>query len=155
VVAAVRPDNVNFPLLLHVFGAMLLLGTLFTVGVAIFAARRRLDEVEAVGLTRFGLWTLVAGVFPSWIVMRIAAQWTEAEENLPEEVEESAWLGIGYMTAEAGGLLILISLILSIVGLRRLRTGRGRGLATTVGVIALLLLAAYLVAVWAMTAKPD
>ena len=153
--AAIRPDEVNVPLLLHVLGAMLLLGTLFTVGVSILAARRRADEVEAVGLTRFGLWTLIAGVFPAWILMRIGAQWTESEENLPEEVEESTWLGIGYITAEAGGLLILISIILSVIGLRQLRSGRGRGLATAVGVIALVLVAAYVVAVWAMTAKPD
>jgi hypothetical protein len=154
VLAAIRPDDVNFPLLLHVLGAMLLVGTLFTVGVAILAARRRPEEVEAAGLTRFGLWTLIAGVFPAWIVMRIGAQWTASEENLSDDLELS-WLEIGYITADVGALLILISIILSVIGLRQLRAGRGRGLATAVGLISLLLLAAYVVAVWAMTAKPD
>lgn len=152
--AAIRPDEVNLPLLLHVLGAMLFLGTLFAVGVSILAARRRADEVEALGLTRFGLWTVIAGVFPSYVLMRIGAQWTESEENLPDDFE-AAWLDIGYVVADLGALLTLISLILSIIGLRLLRTGRGRRLATVVAVIALLVLAAALVAVWAMTAKPD
>ena len=153
--AAIRADSVNFPLLLHVLGAMLLVGTLFTVAVAILAARRRSDESEAAGLLRFGLLTLLVGVLPAYVLMRIGAQWTESESNLPEEVEESAWLGIGYITADLGALLILVSLVLSVLGLRRLRTGGGRGLATAVGAIAVLLVAAYVVAVWAMSAKPD
>jgi hypothetical protein len=154
VLAAIRPDEVNFPLLLHVLGAMLLVGSLVAVGAALLAARRRADEVEAAGLTRFGLWTLISGVFPSYVLMRIGAQWTESEENLPDDFEAS-WLDIGYITADVGALLILISIVLSVIGLRQLRAGRGRGLATAVGAIALLLLAAYVVAVWAMTAKPD
>jgi hypothetical protein len=154
VLAAIRPDEVNFPLLLHVLGAMLLVGALFAVGVAILAARRRSDEAESVGLTRFGLWTLIAGVLPSYVLMRIGAQWTASEENLSDDLELT-WLEIGYITADVGALLILISIILSVIGLRGLRSGRGRGLATAVGAIALLLVAAYVVAVWAMTAKPD
>ena len=154
-VAAIRPDEVNFPLLLHVLGAMLLVAMLFTVGTAVLAGRRRSDPGEAVGLTRFGLWTVVAGVLPAYLLMRIGAQWSEAEEDLSEEVEESAWLGIGYITADIGALLILISIVLSVIGLRRTRAGGGRGVATAVGAIALLLLAAYLVAAWAMSAKPD
>ena len=153
--AAIRPDSVNFPLLLHVLGAMLLLGTLITVAVAILAARRRTDPEDAVGLTRFGLRTVFMGVLPSWVLMRIAGQWTESEENLPKEVEESTWLGIGYITAEAGGLVILISIVLSVLGLRKLRTGGGRGFAQAVGILSVLLVAAYVVAVWAMTTKPD
>jgi hypothetical protein len=154
VVAAIRPDEVNFPLLLHVFGAMLLLGTLFTVATAIVLGWRRTDPVEAVSLTRFGLRTLLMGVLPAYVLMRIGAQWTESEENLPDDFE-AAWLDIGYITADVGALLTLIALGLSGFGLWRLRQGRGRGLAKAVGVIAILLLAAYVVAVWAMTAKPD
>ena len=56
--------------------------------------------------------------------MRIGAQWTEAAEDLPEELEDATWIGIGYITADAGALLILISMILSGIGLRKLRGGR-------------------------------
>ena len=154
--AAIRPDDVDFPLFLHVLGAMLLVGTLLAVSAAILAGWRRADAEEARALTRFGLRSLLLGVFPSYVLMRIGAQWTESAEDLPEAVEESAWLGIGYITADGGATLILTSIVLSALGLRRLRTeGGDPGLARLVGVLATLLLAAYVVAVWAMSAKPE
>ena len=148
--ASIRPDEVNFPLFLHVLGAMLLVGTLFAVALATVLAWRRPDD--AVGLTRFSLLTLLMGVLPAYILMRIGAQWTESKENFPDDFDP-AWLGIGYITADAGALLVLISLILGAVGLRKLRSG-SVGFGRAVGVICILLLAAYIVAVWAMTAKP-
>jgi hypothetical protein len=151
--AAIRADQVNFPLFLHVLGAMLLVGTLLAVATAITLDWRR--PGGAPGFTRLGLRTLLLGVVPAYVLMRIGAQWTEAEENLPEAVEESAWLTIGYITADAGALLILVSVVLSAFGLRQLRSGGGRALARTVGVISIVLLAAYVVAVWAMSVKPD
>ena len=150
-----RPDDVNVPLTLHVLGAGLLVGTLIAVATAILIGWRSTAEGDAVGLTRFGLRTLLLGVFPAYLLMRIGAQWTEAAEDLPEIVEDSAWIGIGYITADAGALLILISMILSGIGLRKLRSGGGLGLGRAVGVISLILIAAYVVAVWAMAAKPE
>jgi hypothetical protein len=154
--AAIRADDVNFPLLLHVLGAMLLVGTLFAVAVGIVLAWRRGDEGEAATLTRYSLLTLLIGVFPSYILMRIGAEWTADREGFNAEgAPEPAWLGIGYITADAGALLILISIILSIVGLVRMRRGGGIGAGRAVGIISLVLLAAYVVAVWAMSGKPD
>lgn len=154
-VAVIRADEVNLPLFLHVLGAMLLVGMLMAVVAAIVVGWRRRDPAESAALTRFGLRTLLFGVVPAYVLMRVGAHWTEAEEDLPEEVEESAWLGIGYVTADLGALLLLISIVLSIVALLRLRTGRGLGLGRAIGIISALLLAAYVVAVWAMTVKPD
>jgi hypothetical protein len=153
VLAAIRPDSVNLPLFLHVLGAMLLVGALSAIAFSTVLGWR-LPE-RAPGLSRFAFKTLLMGVFPSWVLMRVAAQWTESEENLPENFEP-AWLEVGYITAEAGGLLILISIILTVIGQRRSRADatRGVGLARAVGVISIILLAAYIVAVWAMTAKP-
>jgi len=150
-----RPDDVNVPLTLHVLGAGLLVGTLIAVATAILIGWRTTAEGDAVGLTRFGLRTLLLGVFPAYLLMRIGAQWTEAAEDLPEELEDATWLGIGYITADAGALLILISMILSGIGLRKLRSGGGLGLGRAVGVISLILIAAYVVAVWAMAGKPE
>jgi hypothetical protein len=150
---AARPDSADLPLFLHVLGAMLLVGTLLAVACAILIGWRRADPAEAGALTRFGLWTLLAGVFPSYVLMRIGAQWVASEEGL--EDANLAWIDIGYITSDLGGLLTLISIVLSIIGLRRLRTGGGLGLGRAVGVISVLLLAAYVVAVWAMTNKPD
>jgi hypothetical protein len=155
VLAAIRPDSVNFPLFLHVLGAMLLVGTLLAVATAIVLGWRRADALEVQALTRFGLLTLLLGVLPSYILMRVGAQWTESRENLPKPIEDSAWMAIGYITADAGALLVIVSIVLSAIGLRRLKHGGGAGFGRAVGVISLILLAAYVVAVWAMTAKPD
>jgi hypothetical protein len=149
--AAIRPDSVNLPLFLHVLGAMLLVGTLLAVALATVLGWRRPDS--AAGLTRFALRTVLLGVLPAYLLMRIGAQWTEAKEDFPDDFEP-AWLGIGYVTADAGALLVLISIVLAGIGLRRLRTGGGIGLGRAAGIISVLLLAAYVVAVWAMTAKP-
>jgi hypothetical protein len=153
VLAAIRPDSVNLPLFLHVLGAMLLVGALFAVGLAVVLGWRRPEY--APGLTRFALRTLLLGVFPAYVLMRVGAQWTEAEQNYPDDYE-AAWIDIGYITADAGALLILISIVLSVIGLRKSRDGGGGvRFGRIVGVISLLLLAAFLVAVWAMIAKPS
>jgi uncharacterized membrane protein len=151
--AAIRPDSVNLPLFLHVLGAMLLVGTLLAVTFATVLGWRSPDN--APGLARFGLKALLLGVLPAYVLMRVGAQWTESEQNYPEDFEPD-WIGIGYITADIGALLILISLILGAIGLRKLRDGSTGGVrfAQIVGVICIVLLAAYLVAVWAMTAKP-
>jgi hypothetical protein len=153
--AAIRPDDVNVPLFIHVLGAMLLVGTLLTVALTIGLGGRRAAGGDAAALTRLGLRVVLVGVLPSWILMRVGAQWTESAENLPEELEDSTWIGIGYTTADLGALLILVSIVLAVIGLRKLRSGGGIGLARVIGILAWVLLAAYLVAVWAMSAKPD
>ena len=145
--AAIRPDSVNLPLFLHVLGAMLLVGCLLAVALATVLGRRSPERAE--GLGRFGLKTLLIGVLPAYILMRVGAQWTEAEQNYPDGFE-ATWIDVGYITADAGALLILISAILAGIGLRR----GGARFARVVGVISFVLLAAYVVAVWAMTAKP-
>lgn len=152
VLAAIRTGHVGVPLFFHVLGAMLLVGTLLVVGSAILLGWRR--EGDSVALTRYGLRTLLWGVLPAYVVMRIGAQWTESAEGFPDDYDP-AWLGIGYMTADIGGGLVLISVVLSALGLRRLRGDGGTGLARAVGVIAVVLLAAYLVTVWAMAGKPS
>ena len=150
-IAAIRPDEINLPLFLHVLGAMVLVGTLLAIALATVIAWRRSDDT--VGLTRFSLLTLLAGVVPSYVLMRIGGQWTEAEQDYPDGFEP-AWLGIGYITADVGALLILVSIVLSTIGLVKLRRGAGIRLGRVVGAISILLLLAFLVAVWAMTAKP-
>jgi uncharacterized membrane protein len=154
VVAAVRGSSVNFPLFLHVLGAMLLVGTLLAVAVALLISWRR--RWAAPGLVRFGLLALPIGVLPAYVLMRIGAQWTESREHLGDLPEDPSWLGVGYVAADAGAVLILVSLVLAFFGLRRLRAGSGGTRpAAAAGIISVLLLAAYVVAIWAMSAKPD
>lgn len=150
--AAIRPDSVNLPLFLHVLGAMLLVGALAAVGSAILIGWRSSDR--AVALTRFALRTVPYGVLPAYVLMRIGAQWTEAEQDYPDDYD-AAWLTVGYVVADVGALLTLVSVILAGIGLRKLRGGGGLALGRVVGVVSVILVAAYVVAVWAMTAKPS
>lgn len=149
VLAAIRPDSWNFPRFLHVLGAMILVGATLTAGSALALAR------GDARMLRLGYWSLLAVGLPGWVLMYLGAQWIYSKEGLDEAPIDSAWTAIGFVVAEAGGLLFLISLILGGVGVRRLRSGRGAGLLKATTVISLVLLAAYVVAVWAMAAKPE
>jgi hypothetical protein len=155
VVAAIRADDVNFPLFMHVLGAMLLVGVLLGSSVALMLSWRRADGGEATAFARYGLWTLALGGIPAYLVMRIGAQWTVSRERLSDA--SFTWLDIGYLTADLGGLVLLVGLVLAGVGLRRLPSdGSAPGaLPRIVGAIAVVLLAAYVVTVWAMATKPD
>ena len=149
VLAAIRPDSWNFPLFVHVLGAMILVGGLLTGASAMTFAR------GDVRLLRLGYWTLLAVALPGYVLMRIGGEWTYAKESLDELSEDPAWVGIGYIVADLGALLVLIALIVGGIGVRRLRSGRGTGLLKASMVIAWLVLAAAIVAIWAMSGKPD
>ena len=155
VAAAIRADSVNLPLFVHVLGAMLLVGALITVAAS-FALSRRGGDGTA-GLTRLTLKAVPLGVFPAYLLMRVGAQWTESAADLPKQVEDSTWIGIGYITADLGGLLVIASLIVAAIGLRRLRDGRssGESQARAVAILGGALVAVYVVTIWAMSAKPD
>ena len=71
-----------------------------------------------------------------------------------QPADDPTWLGIGYITADGGGLLLLIALILGGIGMRKSRTGGGGGLLKASSVIATFLVAVYVVTIWAMGAKP-
>jgi hypothetical protein len=151
VLAAIRPNDWDFPLLVHVFGAMILVGALVAATTALLLGWRR----DSLWYSRLGFWALLAVALPAWIVMRIGAGWIESKENF-EEGNEPDWLGIGYATAEGGGLFLVIAIIVTGLGVRRLRAAaEGTSSLTRIGgVLATLLLIAYIVATWAMTAKP-
>ena len=149
VLASVRPDSWNLPLLVHVLGAMILVGGLLT-GASILTFAR-----GDVRFLRLGYWTLLAVALPGYIVMRLGAQWIYSKEHLDDAPSDPTWIGIGFIVADLGALLVLIALIVGGIGLRRLGSGGGQGLLKAAMVIAWLVLAAALVAVWAMAGKPD
>jgi hypothetical protein len=146
--AIARPDSWDLPLFVHVAGAMLLVGALTVVLVASAAALRGGDGTAA--LARLSFRSLLLGVLPAYIVMRIGAEWIASEEA----VGDPTWVGIGYMTADGGLLLTLIAIVLAWRAARRGPDGPG-GMGRAVVVLAAVLLLAFLVAVWAMTAKPS
>lgn len=151
-VAAVRPDSWNVALLVHVLGAMTLVGGLIaSAGLLAFSS-------ADTKLLRLGYWSLLAVSVPGWVVMRVGAEWVYSREgwdDLPSGFNLPAWLDIGFLVADAGALVLLAAVILGGLGLRRLRAGGGAGLLRATLVLSIVLLVADLVAVWAMSGKPS
>ena len=146
----VRPNDIDIALVVHVLGAMVLVGGLVTASAAALIGWR--DESQA--LRRFAATTLFAVALPGFLVMRGGAQWVASKEHLDNIDPTPTWLGIGFATADMGGLLLLIALICGGIGVRRSRSGGGDTLLKVSGVIAVLLVAVFAVAVWAMGGKP-
>ena len=149
--AAIRPDSWNIPLLVHVFGAMVAVGGLVTATASLALAK---GEAR---LLRLGYFSLLAITLPGWIIMRIGAQWILSKEgwdDLPDRLIPS-WIGIGFLIADIGSLILLVALIVGGIGVRRMRDGKGGGLLRATMILAIVLLAAALVAVWAMAGKPN
>jgi hypothetical protein len=146
--AASRPDHWDVPLFLHVAGAMLLVGALVVVVATMAAALRNGDGGEV--LTRLAFRTLLIGVIPAYILMRVGAEWILSEEGVPDDLN---WIGIGYGVADGGLLLTLIATLLAWRVARRGAAAPG-GLGRAVFVLGALLILAYAIAIWAMATKP-
>ena len=150
VLAIIRPSSWEFPLFLHVLGAMILVGGLLASASSLGFAR---GEVRYL---RLGYWSLLAVSLPGWVLMRVGGEWIASREGWTDKgVDDPTWLGIGFLLADLGGLILLISLIVGGIGVYRLRQGKGAGLLNATLVLALVLLVAYVVAVWAMSGKPS
>ena len=150
VLALIRPDSWNFPLFLHVLGAMILIGGLLTGASSLGFAR---GDVK---FLRLGYWSLLAVSLPGWILMRAGGEWIASREGWNKSgVPSPTWLDIGFLLADIGGLILLVSLVAGGFGVYRLRAGKGSGLLKVTLWLSFLLLAAYVVAVWAMAGKPD
>jgi hypothetical protein len=138
--AAIRPDDWNLALFVHLLGAMVLVGSLVLVVTQIAANNLRL-----------GFRTMLVAVIPSWIVMRVAAQWIASKEHVDDIDPTPAWVDIGYSTSEGSFLLLLIATVCAGIAARR---ARGGGLRTATLVLVAISLIAYAVAIWAMSTKP-
>jgi hypothetical protein len=148
--AAVRPDAWNFPLFVHVLGAMVFVAVLAVVVVVLAAALRSDDRAPAI---RFAFRTLLFGGIPAYVVMRGGAEWIASKEDLADS--DASWIGIGYSVADGGFLLLIVMTILAGLALRRARRGgEPRALVRWTTGLTLLLIVAYGVAIWAMASKP-
>jgi hypothetical protein len=153
VLAAIRPDDQSFALLLHLVGATVVFGALLASATSLALAR------GDTRLLRLGYFSLLLVGLPGLILLRLAGEWLyrlQHWDEIPDEIDKPAWLDIGFAVADWGGLLFLLALALGGVGVYRLRNGKGgTGLLKATMVIALILIVAYVVAVWAMTGKPN
>ena len=148
--AVLRADSVNFPLLVHVLGAMLLVGMLAAAVAAVVLARTG----SGAALQRIAFRSLLAGAVPSFILMRLGAEWVKDKEHVSDDV---TWVGIGYGVSDMGLLLLIVATVLAGLALRRAnRDGTPPGaLGGITAAIVSLLLIGYGIAIWAMTGKPD
>jgi hypothetical protein len=148
--AAVRPDDWNLALLVHVLGAMVLVALLASAAVLLVVALRAEDRTPTV---RFAFRTLLIGAIPAYLVMRVGAEWIASKEHL--EDSEASWIGIGYSVADGGLLLLIVMTVLAGLAYRRARRGGApRTLLRWTTGLTLLLIVAYGVALWAMATKP-
>jgi hypothetical protein len=132
----------NLALFVHILGAMVLVGSLALVALAL--ADRNL---------RLGFRALLAGVLPGWIVMRGGAEWISEKQGINDLASSKvpAWVDIGYAVAEPALLLILAAAVCTGLAASRDRSDR---LRVTALVLVGILLVACVIAIWAMSTKP-
>jgi hypothetical protein len=151
--AAIRPDDQSFALLLHLVGATVAFGALLACATSLVLAR------GDTRLLRLGYFSLLLVGLPGLILLRLAGEWLYRLQNwneLPPQFDEPTWLNIGFIVADWGGLLLLVALALGGLGVVRMRSGRGGTvLLKATMIISLVLIVAYVIAVWAMTGKPN
>lgn len=150
-VALIRPHDWTIPLLVHIFGAMLLVGALTLAATSLIAAWR----TGSAKLTRLGFMSVFYGAIPGWIIMRGGAQWITHKEGL--ENSDLSWIGIGFTMSDLGFVLLIVLLVIGGLIVRRInRDESGPWISARIatGLVSLLLIG-YLVAVWAMTTKPS
>jgi energy-converting hydrogenase Eha subunit A len=137
----------GLPLFVHVFGAMVLVGA---VTASVVAQLWTVAPTDGDRLRRFSFRTLLLVAIPAWFVMAAGSEWIYSKEYGDTE-PDLAWINIGFMTREGGGLLLLIATICAGIASRRSKSG----LAKASGIVAAIALAAWIVAIWAMSAKPS
>jgi hypothetical protein len=152
--AAIRPDIQSFALLLHLVGATVVFGALLASATSLLLAR------GDARLLRLGYFSLLLVGLPGLILLRLAGQWLyqlQRWDELPAQFSRPAWLEIGFIVADWGGVLFLLALALGGLGVYRLREGKQGAtlLLRATMVSSLVLILGYVVAVWAMTGKPS
>jgi hypothetical protein len=144
--ALVRPDSWNFPLFLHILGAIVLAGSIGAVTVFALAARKQ--SAHRALLSRLAFRTLIFVVVPAFIVMRVGAQLI-ADKEFPDKTP--GWVAVGFVVSEPGLILLIALGVLAWVSARRGGAGRA---SVALAILAPVYLAALAVAWWAMSAKP-
>ena len=143
-IALIRPHSWDLPLFVHVVGAVLLFGGVASVALLSIGALR--EQAHAIVLRRTAFATTVLLVWPSYVVMRVGAQWILSREGLDKN--PPGWAGVGFAVSDAGILVLAVITLLGWLSPRR--PGAGKFLAG----LSVLYLIALGVAWFAMTAKP-
>jgi hypothetical protein len=144
-IALIRPSSWDFPLFVHVLGAMALFGGTLFVATLGFTALR--VETHAQMLRRLAFGAMFLAVWPAFIVMRVGAQWIYSKEDL----NDPTWFVIGAAVGDGGILVLLALTALAWLAVR----GAWARASTFFAWLAGAYLVALAVAWWAMSAKPS
>jgi hypothetical protein len=136
----IRPDSFDFPLFVHVLGAMALFGAVLTAFVVAVAAWGR---PEAVVLRRAVLLSLLVVAVPAYVAMRGGAQWIYSKEGFSGH-NDPTWIGVGFGIADGGLLLLLVMIGLAFWWRRSGSRILGRVVTGLAGVYLVLLGVAWL-----------
>ena len=134
-----------WPLFLHVLGAMTLFGSIIAAFVLSLVAAKR---PEATFLRRATFTTLVTAI-PFYILLRVFAEIMYSDEKDAFGGNDPTWVGVGYITSDAGFLILLITIGLAFWWKRSEKPVAGR----IVAVLSTLLLLLLTVAMLAMSGK--
>jgi Predicted integral membrane protein (DUF2269) len=159
--------SINFPLLVHITGATILVGGMLGAAAGLVLARG--DERKL----KLGYYSLLFVAFPGLVLTKIGATMIWHKESTHSLVgaafphsNDPRWIEIGGTALDGGGTLLVGALVVGWIGLRRLDgktdfvakvpiVGKWTGatylkLTTAISVV---LLAAYVLAIWAMSTK--
>ena len=151
VLAAIRPNEWELPLFIHVLGALTLIGAIVLTSALLFTTWR---DASVTNL-RLAQRSLTLGVIPAWVVLRVGAEWISDKEGYADLDDPPDWIDLGYMASDVGFLLILLSALFGWLSLRKVRAeGTPSGTVRAAAILIALLLVLNLVALWAMTTKP-
>jgi hypothetical protein len=137
VIAFSRPF---WPLFLHVLGAMTTIGAILTALLLLLAAWKRPD---AVFLRRATFTTLLAAI-PFYALLRVFGQVMYNREKDAFGGNDPTWVGIGFIFADAGALVLLITIGLAFWWLRSGKAIAARIATGTSSVLLVLLTIAML-----------
>ena len=129
-----------WPLFLHVLGAMTTVGAIFTATLLSYVAWNR---TEASFLRRATFITLITAI-PFYILLRVFAEVMYSDEKDAFGGDDPTWVGIGYLTSDAGILLLLISIGVAFWWKRSSKPIAGRIVAVLTSIILVLLTVAML-----------
>ena len=140
-IAILRPHSWDLPLFLHVFGAMVLFGAILATTTLSFVGWR-LPDVRAISRSTF--WALLAAAIPAWIVMRVGGQWAYSKEHHQLFEKDPTWIGVGFMTADLGALILLLATGFAFWWQRSQRAVAGRVVSGLAVLYLILLVIAWL-----------
>ena len=94
-IALIRPHDWTIPLLVHIFGAMLLVGALTLAAVSLIAAWRS----GSARLIRLAYMSLFYGAVPGYIVFRVGAAGSSARSTSPTPTPPGSGSATGSVTS--------------------------------------------------------